>query len=269
MKEHAFSVFYPHLVAAMEQTGKSWEEVAAFVRTLDIHAVDIGLKDLTQKGVAENLKQAGFEITSVYVSCEFQDDPENLIELDVINAAKKYGFNQVLVVPGMLSDENPDALNNILIGLQSFCKTCFEHNLTVVLEDYDFAEAPFGTSSQMLYFFNKVPGLKACLDTGNFEYFGEDLQDAYERLRGRIVHVHCKDRTLVRPDAVYGSHAVDGRILYPAAVGEGFLPIESIVKQLIADGYKGMFSIEHFGSPDMLGDIQKSVRNLKKWIHNR
>ena len=135
-----------------------------------------------------------------------------------------------------------------------------------MLEDFDSADAPFGTSSQMLYFLQTIPGLKACLDTGNFEFFGEDLPDAYNRLKGRIVHVHCKDRTLSRPDALYGSHAVDGRILYPAAVGEGFLPLEDVVKKLLDDGYKGGFSIEHFGSPDMLGDILRSAVNLNHWL---
>jgi len=39
-----------------------------------------------------------------------------------------------------------------------------------------------------------------------------------------------------------------------------------MVKDLIRSGYKGNFAIEHYNSPDMLGDMLLSGRNLTKWI---
>ena len=117
MKEHFLSVFYPHLTAAMEQTGYTLEKIADTIREQHVQAVDIGLEDLSKPGTAESLKQNGLEIASVYVFCNFQEDPENFIALDVINLARKYEFKQVLAVPGMLSDNNPDAFENILTGL--------------------------------------------------------------------------------------------------------------------------------------------------------
>ncbi len=170
-------------------------------------------------------------------------------------------------MPGFLSDKIPDAFENILTGFQQFCSQCQEKYLQVLLEDFGSAEAPFGTSSQVLYFLKSIPGLQACLDTGNFEFFGEDLKSAYARLRGRIALVHCKDHTRsFRPGSECEFHTLDGQPLYSAAAGDGFLPLESVVKQLIADGYQGDFSLEHFGTPDMLGDILRSAENISRWI---
>jgi len=62
----------------------------------------------------------------------------------------------------------------------------------------------------MLDFQRKCPGLKMCIDTGNFDYFDQTLDDAYALLKDQIVHVHCKDHISER-EGVKPNRSLSGR----------------------------------------------------------
>lgn len=42
--------------------------------------------------------------------------------------------------------------------------------------------------------------------------------------------------------------------------------MEGLVKRLLADGYAGEFSVEHFGAADQLEYMRRSAENVRRWI---
>ena len=68
--------------------------------------------------------------------------------------------------------------------------------ITVVIEDFDDRNSPIACVSGMKWFAEQVPGLCFTFDTGNFIIHGEDVFAAWEELKDKVVHVHCKDRKI-------------------------------------------------------------------------
>jgi sugar phosphate isomerase/epimerase len=58
----------------------------------------------------------------------------------------------------------------------------------------------------------------------------------YTAMKNYITHTHFKDHVRGTPG--------DERTYKLVRIGEGQIPIKAIVKQLLADGYKGYFSLE-------------------------
>lgn len=42
--------------------------------------------------------------------------------------------------------------------------------------------------------------------------------------------------------------------------------MEKLVKRMLADGYTGDFSVEHFGAVDQAEYMRRSAENVKRWI---
>lgn len=68
--------------------------------------------------------------------------------------------------------------------------------IPVVIEDFDDRNSPIACVSGMKWFAEQVPGLCFTFDTGNFIIHGEDVFAAWEELKDKVVHVHCKDRKI-------------------------------------------------------------------------
>ena len=83
--------------------------------------------------------------------------------------------------------------------------------------------------------------------------------EAFELLKDRIVHVHCKDRFTEEKVGCEMKMTVDGIKMYPAAVGDGCIKMHEIVSALEKRGYDGIYTIEHFGAEDQLEYIKRSV----------
>ena len=76
------------------------------------------------------------------------------------------------------------------------------------------------------------PALKVVFDTGNPVTYGQNAWDYYRAVYNDIVYVHIKDARLI-----------DGKEVYTYC-GEGDGCVKDIVKDLLAKGYAGGFSIE-------------------------
>lgn len=84
-------------------------------------------------------------------------------------------------------------------------------------------------------------------DSGHFLLAGCDVEEALSALRGRIHHVHLKD--------VRGGG--------PAPVGAGDLPLLALVRELKAQGFEGLLSIEHEIHGDPTAELHTCVRNAR------
>lgn len=50
--------------------------------------------------------------------------------------------------------------------------------------------------------------------------------------------------------------------MFHSSAGSGVVPMKEIIISLIKDGYDGWFTVEHYGSRNMLTDAGKSVEFL-------
>jgi len=118
--------------------------------------------------------------------------------------------------------------------------------VTVTIEDFENGSSPLSGVQEMLWYLEKIPGLMCTFDTGNFITHGEDLFEAWEALKDRVVHVHCKDR---------GEGVV--------SFGGGQLPCAEILRKMKADGYGSYGAIEHYGAADQLSCLLRSAGFIK------
>lgn len=94
------------------------------------------------------------------------------------------------------------------------------------------------------------PALAIAWDVNNGVYCGEPvLSEGYPLVRGRVRHVHVKPN----PDK------------HMDTVATSTVTYEEVFQALLADGYHGCASIEHWGSPDlMLRGIEELVVTLDR-----
>lgn len=265
------SVFYHHIEEASRQRGIPLEELLKQVRSFGIEYVETDMAYITDtQEMKETLDRAGLRTASIYNFYNFGEVPDGTQAFLQVDAAKALGADKVLVIPGLLKgtalEEQEKEKENMLSSLRQVCKYAKTKDITVIIEDFDNDKSPIADSEGMIWFLNRLPELRAAFDTGNFIYMGEDELSAFENLKDRIVHVHCKDRTLKVTEGEEPKITVKGIPIYSSPVGFGCIKIEEILKRLKAMKYDGLLSIEHFGSLDQLGFIEESSRWLSRFL---
>ena len=261
------SVFLDHLTAMAQAEGITVAEALTFAKRLGIDYVEadanafFGHEAKWQSMFADSgLKVGGMYCFFDFAHADQTEQADAFLALGV-----KMGADSLMALPGFLAEgDDPDViLNRMADALNTLSVKAASMGLSLVLEDFDASNAVFGDLKGLKWILSQVPRLGCVFDTGNFIYHGDDIRAAYDALCGRIRHVHLKDRALTKQ---YGSEelrCVTGQLLYPAPVGSGCLPMETIVKLLRSDGYDGIWAIEHFGAADMRACISESVRWLK------
>jgi len=247
------SVFFDHVLQAQEQTGKSLEELLAGGRNAGIEAVEINLTYLCEHSyVIDALKTADLGISCIYEFYDMGHFDETEKAKKHVDTAVSVGAKRILVVPGFLSGEAseemqkcmPDAekiatffecskeIKCMAEGLSFVAKYGAENGVTVTVEDFDGLDSPLAGMYGIHWFLQKVPELMYTLDTGNFLFYKENVMDAFELLKERIAHVHCKDR---QPE-----------INASVQTGTGYIPFKEIIDKLKEIQYDGFLAIEHF-----------------------
>lgn len=264
------SVFYDHILQAKEQSGKSLEELLKGVRAAGIEAVEIRLASLLEsKETLEELKNADLGISCIYEFYEMEscDETESLRLL--IETAVQVHAGKVLVVPGFVSEEEKIQMQacmkdytkvaaymsentkvlRMAEGLSFVAKLGAEKGIIVTVEDFDDNKSPLSGMNGIRWFLNRIPELQYTLDMGNFVTNGEDVMEAWELLKDRVAHVHCKDRGEVS-----------------VAVGSGYLPIAELVGKLKVIGYEEYLAIEHFDAENQEHCMKTSAEFLRTFL---
>ncbi len=291
------SVFYDHIIQAGEQTERSADLLISEIKEDGISAFEINLTYLLgHQEIYSLILQKKMKISCIY---EFYDltgydgtkdagrTPEGRAKCSYadlvqhIETAAKTGAEKILVVPGFLSEKEAAGLNgctdketvhsymddspaicNMRDALADAVRYAEKYEISVTLEDFDDLKAPYGTPYQLMWFMEKVPGLKLTFDTGNFALQESDVLEAYGLLRKYIVHVHCKDRG----ETANGSTGMINRGMAVSAVGDGYIPVADIVRGLKQSGYDSYLAVEHFDAPDQMGYIKRSCENIKRFL---
>lgn len=287
------SVFFDHILQAEEQTGKHIPELLAEVKKAGISAVEINCTYLLEHpATLEMLETAGLQVSCIYEFYALERGRETEKARRHIEIARKTKAGKILIVPGFFSVEAEEFVNcvpdrekvwdylshsekaqRMADGLREIVEMAGSRNIadtpiTVVIEDFDDRNSPIACVSGMQWFAEQVPGLCFTFDTGNFIIHGEDIFAAWEELKDKVVHVHCKDRKISsdKPLQTQKNATPDIKECYlPAAVGEGCIPIKELVYKMKEYGYRGYLAIEHFDAADQEAYMQKSAANLQEY----
>lgn len=287
------SVFFDHILQAEEQTGKHIPELLAEVKKAGISAVEINSTYLLEHlATLEMLETAGLQVSCIYEFYALERGRETEKARRHIEIARKTKAGKILIVPGFFSVETEEFVNcvpdrekvwdylshsekaqRMADGLREIVEMAGSRNIadtpiTVVIEDFDDRNSPIACVSGMQWFAEQVPGLCFTFDTGNFIIHGENIFAAWEKLKDKVVHVHCKDRKISsdKPLQTQKNATPDIKECYlPAAVGEGCIPIKELVYKMKEYGYRGYLAIEHFDAADQEAYMQKSAANLQEY----
>lgn len=287
------SVFFDHILQAEEQTGKHIPELLAEVKKAGISAVEINCTYLLEHpATLEMLETAGLQVSCIYEFYALERGRETEKARRHIEIARKTKAGKILIVPGFFSVETEEFVNcvpdrekvwdylshsekaqRMADGLREIVEMADSRNIadtpiTVVIEDFDDRNSPIACVSGMQWFAEQVPGLCFTFDMGNFIIHGENIFAAWEELKDKVVHVHCKDRKISsdKPLQTQKNATPDIKECYlPAAVGEGCIPIKELVYKMKEYGYRGYLAIEHFDAADQEAYMQKSAANLQEY----
>ena len=242
------SIFADHIYEIAHQENISFREAAQRVKALGYTGIDVWIS-INPKDM-QVLDELGFEHASAIAYIDYANGNQTDSESRTLSFMKQHRFPRVLVVPGLLPEEaSEQLLSAVLRGMDLFSRKGYQLGLDVTIEDYDNPRSPCYNTEALNRMFKVAKRLGHTFDTGNYLYCGEDVLQALKHFRKRVKHVHLKDRVALR----------DGK---SPAVGTGLVPLNDVISQLVKHGYKGWFSVEHFGSPHMLQDAETSIRNV-------
>ncbi len=268
MRVMKISVFYHHVCEAAKQRNIPIEAVLEKVKLLGIDYAEFDIGDLRSDENFRLLEKAGMKISSVYGLYDFAENPNGFRGEYHCRRAAELGAGKVMIIPGFYSSQNPTVMEkereNMLSAMSEMCGIAEEYGVIPTVEDYDDFNSPISTAERMKWFADRIPQLKITFDTGNFMYSAQSELYAFELLEDKIVHVHCKDRSMTPDSRCEMKNSVNGIEMYACPVGFGCVPVGEIVRELEKSGYDGIYTIEHYGAYDQLEFIERSVENIKK-----
>jgi len=260
------SVFYDHVLRAAEQRGLTLEEALRRVRDMGYTMLEVDLDHFDDDPMlAEKLHAAGFGVANICCFLHFERDAQRERQQRLIDTALRAGVARVMPIPGLFTGENDaEELQRMTRAMAELVQLAQAAGLEITIEDYDNARSPIYGSTGMLHFLQDQPALGVAFDTGNFRFAGEEVLTAFETLKGRIRHVHVKDRALENIAGESNKTALDGTQLYPCAVGDGVLPLKEVFAHLCAIGYDQVLTVEHFDGADQLQLMAQSAQYMKQ-----
>jgi sugar phosphate isomerase/epimerase len=224
--------------------------------------------------VKQALKENGLVVSAYDVSNNFvkESKEERAKEaekvLEGIETAKKLGTNIVRVFCGDLHGDltYEDGQSWIVEGLKQCAKKAEEEQVYLAIENHGLLA---GKSDQVKEIIEKVNSafVRSTFDTGNFLLVHEEPQQAFDRLKSDIVHVHFKDfRVKGEAEELKGFKSTKGVELIGTVPGDGQVDLTTIVEGLKDVNYQGWLSIEYEGHDDAKESNEEAVRRLKKLL---
>jgi len=252
--------------------GCSIEEVLKKVSSFGIDSVEFDMCEVPEPTKMYNhLLNAGLSVSSIYGFYDFGHNPKDNLGYEQVDKAIAMHANKIMVIPGFLKGttkkEREIEKQNMVKAVKQICEYADTHKIAVTIEDFDDKASPIATSDGMLWFATQIPALKVTFDTGNFMYSCERELVAYDKLKSRIVHVHCKDRSTKKIEGEEPKANLEGTLMYSSPVGYGCIHMKEIIEKLKEMDYQGTLTIEHFGSLNHIDYMEKSANWIKSQIY--
>lgn len=265
------ATFYDHIKEIARQEDRTVLDAMKLARECGVELLEVSANSVIgrEDELGQELAAAEMGISAIPGYFDFGRDTDVHKQCSpLLEAASFLGADKILVIPGFHEPEDsPETreahIQNMERCINELAEEAEKTGVTLVMEDYDSELSPFSTKEGLRRFLDNCPKLGCAFDTGNFQYMAQDSLSAYELLRGRITHVHLKDR-IFQPD--FGGKvktAVDGTPLYPAPVGYGKMHIPEILELLKRDGYDGIYTMEFYDAENTREILEKSAAWLK------
>ncbi len=265
------SVFMEHVFDAAMQEKCSIEDIMAEINADGISGIELDYARIeADNNLVYTIRKAGMDIACVYAFFDFAHSEDMSYAKQVVSTLSHYGINRLMAIPGFIetTDDYEICKARMLTCMNKLSALAAEKGIALCLEDFDDEKAIFSTAEGLLLFIENVKNLGCAFDTGNFIYSDENEVEAFCLLEKYITHLHCKDRCLNEKTGETPKLTISGTPLFSSPVGYGSIKIETIVKNLLKNGYDGWFAIEHFGSQNQLTDMKKSAAKLKEWFND-
>lgn len=270
------NIFLEHIYEACAQRGIPLDQMLCEAHEMGYSGLECDLWRLSAGAETKALfERCGMKAASIYSWYDFPHDAESQ-SLEKMKAhletAELFGADKIMAIPGFFQpgDDRDCVFDRCAEQLQKLTELAAERGITVTVEDFDDLNSPCCNIAGLSRLFEGAPGLRFTFDTGNFAYVRESAAEACKLLRGRISHVHLKDRSRdssrADRDGKNAKADISGEIMYPCETGGGYIGIEPLVKELARSGYSGDFSVEHFGAVDQTEYMRRSAENVKRWL---
>ncbi len=201
------------------------------------------LPDDTFDQVFERLQQEGMKVSCFAsaianwarpITCDPQIDIDDLKKAIPRMHRLNTPFIRVMSYPNDPEKplEEKDWRDEAIRRMKTLAKIAEDGGITLVHENCSGWGGLSAENSNILLGEVNSPALKVVYDTGNPITYGQEPWTYYKAVEKDIVYVHIKD-----------AKKIDGKDVYTFC-GEGDGMVREIVKDLLANGYDGGFSIE-------------------------
>ena len=150
------------------------------------------------------------------------------------------------------------ARGQIAEALRSCMPEADQAGVTLCIENFGIEPRLQCAAADCIEVIEAVPGLQFAFDTGNFYFAGESADQNLALLQEKICHVHIKD--WVKSDAP------DIADLAGTPLGAGIIPNPKIIRDLLANGYTGAFSLELTAHGALMQTVPADLAALKLWL---
>ena len=267
-EEVKISVFAVHINTIAQQEGISFTEAAAKVRQLGYAGADVYPY---QEDIIPVLDSLGFGHSCAIVHINYLGE-EHVDSIDAntprgffragwgdledaaISFVKRHNYPHLMLVPNVLPDgATSDDERKVRHHVSAFADRCVEEGIDLVVESYDNEGSLCYGTERLQALLNWSENLGVAFDIGNFTFAKEDPVEAYETLKDRVSHVHIKDRA-----------SLDD--MTPVPAGTGCSKISTVLQKMKDSGYEGWYTVEVFGSKQMLSDLEIAYRNTLSFL---
>lgn len=266
--EPKISVFAIHISTIAQQENISFAEAAVKVRQMGYTGADVFT---AEEDIVPVLDSLGFAHSCAIVQINYLNDehvegvdPNTLrgsfsagwgdLENAAISFVKRHHYQRLMLVPLVVRQTTtPEDDEKVRRHVAAFVDRCQAEGIDLVVESYENEKSLCYGTERLQVLLNNSEKLGVAFDIGNFTFAHEDPLLAFEILKDRVRHVHLKDRA-----------SLEDMTSVPA--GTGCSKIEAVLHKMQEMGYDGWYTVEIFGSQQMLSDVETAYRNTYSYL---
>ncbi len=243
------SIFCDHIETVARQEGISFAEAATRLKEAGYAGADIRVFQKPEE--IRTLDSLGFAHACAITDINYSAGDQRELEDKTLAFMKERGFDRLLLVTGLMPAQGYSLAEREAARsrIAAFAARVTAEGFDIMVEDFDNRRSLCYDAARLDSLFAVSGDLGLAFDSGNFLFAGDDPMEQLNHFRGRIRHVHLKDRT----------SATD---MTCKPVGTGCIDMEGIIRALVDTGYKGWLTVEQYGSRNMLEDSRTSIRNV-------
>lgn len=266
------AIFLDHLYDIARVDRLSLDNALSRIHLLGFEALEVMYHpDDDPHALANRFYHGGMSVSCLCAIVDFANHPDDeATQRRILEYCLAYNTQRCLIVPGKIDltqpDRSPVLIQHMIDATNRFCEKAAKWGITVVMEEFGSAAAPYHDAEGLAYFLDRLPGVKCGFDTGNFAFADEDALEVFDRFKDRIAHVHLKDFSSepAAPDQkVFLSRS--GRPLYGCPIGAGQVHNAEILDRLKDMNYDGMIVVEHHAATSPLAWVEQTA----KWLMPR